>query len=86
MSSRENPESKKESGTKIRAERKMKEKKRELAAKRAAGEIDEGEDAERSRKRARTEGAKKLFQARIVVDLGFDAMMTENVGTPFYTF
>lgn len=61
-----------------------KEKKRELAAKRAAGEIDDAEEAER-RKRARTDsGPKKPFNARIIVDLEFDDMMTENVGTPSF--
>ena len=56
-----------------------KEKKREQAAKRAAGELDDAEDEER-RKRARTEGPKRPFHARIIVDLGFDDMMTDNVG------
>lgn len=59
---------------------KRKEKKRQLAEKRAAGEIDE-EEEERKKKRARTEGPKKPFQARIVLDLGFDDMMSENVRT-----
>lgn len=54
---------------------KKKEKKRELAAKRAAGELD-GEEL--PRKKARVEGPRTPFQARIVVDLGFDDLMTEN--------
>ena len=53
-----------------------KEKRRELAAKRAAGAPDDGEPP---RKRARTEGPRTPFPARIVVDLGFDELMTENV-------
>lgn len=56
---------------------KKKEKKRELAAKRAAGELDE--EDEQPKKKARTEGPRTPFGARIVVDLGFDDMMTENV-------
>ena len=56
---------------------KKKEKKRELAAKRAAGELDE--EQEGPRKKARLEGPRTPFGARIVVDLGFDDMMTENV-------
>ncbi|KIP10409.1 hypothetical protein PHLGIDRAFT_115531 [Phlebiopsis gigantea 11061_1 CR5-6] len=56
---------------------KKKEKKRELAAKRAAGELDEG-DQEPPKKKARTEGPRTPFEARIVIDLGFDDMMTEN--------
>ncbi|KAI0355403.1 hypothetical protein OH77DRAFT_1589872 [Trametes cingulata] len=58
-----------------------KEKKRLLAEKRAAGELDpEEEERERERKRQRTEraGPRAMFDARVVVDLGFDSMMTEN--------
>ncbi|KAI0832825.1 guanine-1-methyltransferase-domain-containing protein [Trametes gibbosa] len=57
-----------------------KEKKRALAEKRAAGELDpEEEEAEQQRKRRRTErGPRTPFGARVVVDLGFDEMMTEN--------
>lgn len=64
---------------------KRKEKKRQLAAKRAAGEMDgdEGEDNV-SRKKARTEGPRTPFDARIVVDLGFDSMMSDNVGRLVY--
>ncbi|GJE87484.1 tRNA methyltransferase Trm10-like protein [Phanerochaete sordida] len=54
---------------------KKKEKRRELAAKRAAGELD---DDEQPRKKARIEGPRTPFEARIVVDLGFDNLMTEN--------
>ncbi|TFK93636.1 hypothetical protein K466DRAFT_460837, partial [Polyporus arcularius HHB13444] len=55
-----------------------KEKKRALAEKRAAGELDE-EEAARDRKRQKTEqGPRTPFNARIVVDLGFDDKMTEN--------
>ena len=57
-----------------------KEKKRALAEKRAAGELDEDEVGGRSNKRQKTEqGPRAPFGARIVVDLGFDDMMTENV-------
>lgn len=64
---------------------KRKEKKRQLAVKRAAGEMDgdEGED-DASRKKARTEGPRTPFDARIVVDLGFDSMMSDNVGRLVY--
>ncbi|KAI0711047.1 guanine-1-methyltransferase-domain-containing protein [Cerioporus squamosus] len=55
-----------------------KEKKRALAEKRAAGELDE-EEAARDRKRQKTEqGPRTPFNARIVIDLGFDDKMTEN--------
>ena len=58
-----------------------KEKKRALAEKRAAGELDgEEEEAARDRKRQKTEqGPRTAFNARVVVDLGFDENMTENV-------
>ena len=56
---------------------KKKEKKRELAAKRAAGELDEEQDG--PRKKQRVEGPRTPFEARIVVDLGFDDKMSENV-------
>lgn len=56
-----------------------KEKKRALAEKRAAGEL-EGEEAGRDRKRQKIEqGPRTPFGARIVIDLGFDDKMTENV-------
>ncbi|OSD04443.1 hypothetical protein PYCCODRAFT_1347315, partial [Trametes coccinea BRFM310] len=57
-----------------------KEKKRLLAEKRAAGELDPEEEAElQKRKRQRTDkGPRTFFNARVVVDLGFDEMMTEN--------
>ena len=54
---------------------KKKEKKRLLAEKRAAGEIDAQVGA---RKKAKME-PRMPFNARIVVDLGFDDLMTENV-------
>ena len=56
-----------------------KEKKRELAQKRAAGELDEVEDALRRKKRAKGEQNTEPFGARVVVDLGFDEMMTDKV-------
>jgi hypothetical protein len=57
-----------------------KEKKRELAQKRAAGELAEDEeDAQRKKKRLKGEQNTEPFGARIVVDLGFDEMMTEKV-------
>ncbi|CDO68447.1 hypothetical protein BN946_scf184760.g3 [Trametes cinnabarina] len=57
-----------------------KEKKRLLAEKRAAGELDPEEVAQlQKRKRQRTDkGPRTFFNARVVVDLGFDEMMTEN--------
>ena len=58
---------------------KKKEKKRQLAARKAAGELDE-DDEQGPRKKARTDaGARIPFKARIVVDLGFDDLMSENV-------
>ncbi|OBZ70507.1 tRNA (guanine(9)-N1)-methyltransferase [Grifola frondosa] len=57
-----------------------KEKKRVMAQKRAAGELDD-DDNEGERKRQRTgdhKGPRRPFKARVVVDLGFDDMMTEN--------
>jgi tRNA (guanine9-N1)-methyltransferase len=62
-----------------------KEKKRERAEKRRAGDADALEDAERRRaKRHKTEDAAKLgpkciFQARVVIDLAFDDLMSEKV-------
>ena len=53
-----------------------KEKKRVLAQKRAAGELDECEDERRRAKRPKTGPA---FGGRVVVDLGFDDMMTDKV-------
>lgn len=56
-----------------------KEKKRAFAEKRAAGELDP-EDEERERKRLKIDkGSRTPFAARVVVDLGFDEKMTENV-------
>lgn len=58
-----------------------KEKKRAFAEKRAAGELDP-EDEERERKRLKVDkGPRTPFAARVVVDLGFDEKMTENVST-----
>ncbi len=60
-----------------------KEKRREFAQKRDAGELDADElEREQDRKRRKTEegpGRRTSFGARVVVDLGFDAKMTENV-------
>lgn len=58
---------------------KKKEKKRALAAKRAAGELEDSEGEDAPRKKAKTEGKRTPFDARIVVDLGFDDLMSENV-------
>ncbi|PIL37540.1 hypothetical protein GSI_01234 [Ganoderma sinense ZZ0214-1] len=59
-----------------------KEKRREYAQKRDAGELDADElEREGERKRQKTEGGsgrRTAFGARVVVDLGFDAKMTEN--------
>jgi tRNA (guanine9-N1)-methyltransferase len=52
-----------------------KEKKRAIAAKRAAGELDEDEEKRRQKKRPRIH-----FGGKVIVDLGFDDMMTEKVG------
>ena len=65
-----------------------KEKRREYAQKRDAGELDPDElERERERKRQKTEGGlggrRATFGARVVVDLGFDAKMSENVSVPF---
>ena len=58
---------------------KRKEKKRKLAEQKASGEIDDDEYA-RLTKKAKVEH-KPPFQARVVVDLGFDDLMSENVGS-----
>ncbi|KAG6850926.1 hypothetical protein H0H93_006752 [Arthromyces matolae] len=50
-----------------------KEKKRALAERRAAGDIDEGEEKKRQKKRPRLH-----FGGKVVVDLGFDDMMSEK--------
>lgn len=63
-----------------------KEKRREFALKRDAGELD-ADELEREQKRRKTElgatGPRVQFGARVVVDLGFDAKMTENVSVCF---
>jgi len=52
-----------------------KEKKRVQAEKRAAGEVDDGEaEKARRKKKARVE-----FGGRVIVDLGFDHLMSEKV-------
>ena len=56
-----------------------KEKKRVLAEKRAAGELDEEDEARLRKKRRTGDGPRRTFKARVVVDLGFDDQMTENV-------
>ena len=61
-----------------------KEKKRDRAQKRRAGDPYALEDAEKRRaKRRKVEdmkvGPKSVFQARIIVDLAFDDLMTEKV-------
>lgn len=58
---------------------KKKEKKRILAQKRAAGQLDEEEEARLKKKRRTGDGPKRLFKAKVVVDLGFDDKMAENV-------
>ncbi|OCH94524.1 hypothetical protein OBBRIDRAFT_769613 [Obba rivulosa] len=57
-----------------------KERKRQEAQKRAAGELeDEQEGSQRKKQRVdEYAGPRTPFGARIVVDLGFDSMMTEN--------
>jgi tRNA (guanine9-N1)-methyltransferase len=60
-------------------------KKAQLAQKRAAGELDSAEEAElEERKRSKrprtaTNDPSNTFNARVVVDLGFDEKMTEKV-------
>jgi tRNA (guanine9-N1)-methyltransferase len=60
-----------------------KERKRSQAAKRAAGELDDGnvEESNRRKKKARVQ-----FGSRVVVDLGFDDMMSEKVGLCYPPF
>jgi tRNA (guanine9-N1)-methyltransferase len=59
-----------------------KEKKRILAAKLDAGELDVDGGEVRKRKRQKTTGAaqQRGFGGRVVLDLGFDDMMTDKVG------
>lgn len=71
-------------GRRAAEKERRREKKRLLAEKRAAGELEEGYEGEQSgsNKKRRVEefkGPKKPFGARVVVDLGFDNMMSENV-------
>ncbi|KAJ2921179.1 hypothetical protein H1R20_g15916, partial [Candolleomyces eurysporus] len=54
-----------------------KEKKRLKAEKRAAGELDDDDEQDQSRKQKRR---RLEFGGRVVVDLGFDALMTPKVG------
>lgn len=57
-----------------------KEKKRIKAEKRAAGQVDdEDQDKEKSRHKRRRLGPHERFGGRVVVDLGFDEMMSEKV-------
>ncbi|KAI0920775.1 hypothetical protein AcW1_005049 [Taiwanofungus camphoratus] len=70
-------------GRRAAEKERRREKKRLLAEKRAAGELEEGYEGEQSgsNKKRRVEefkGPKKPFGARVVVDLGFDNMMSEN--------
>jgi hypothetical protein len=64
-------------------------KKRIKAQKRAAGELEEDEmheeeEKKRMVKRAKTGVGQKPFGARICVDLGFDEMMTDKVGSEMF--
>jgi len=52
------------------------EKKRQMAEKRAAGELDHEDEEEKKR---RTKRPKLQFGGNVVVDLGFDDMMIEKV-------
>jgi hypothetical protein len=54
-----------------------KEKKRLKAEKRAAGELDDDDEQDQSRKQKRR---RLEFGGRVVVDLGFDALMNPKVG------
>jgi len=59
-----------------------KEKKRQKAAKRAAGELGEDEEEENKRRTKKPRvGRGNKFRGKVVVDLGFDDMMTEKVCT-----
>ncbi|KZT29448.1 hypothetical protein NEOLEDRAFT_600845 [Neolentinus lepideus HHB14362 ss-1] len=64
-----------------REKEQRKEKKRIRAEKRAAGELDsdeEREDDARRKRRKGDAGRKTVFGARVVVDLGFDELMSEK--------
>lgn len=56
-----------------------KEKKRIRAEKRAAGELDDQDEAESARQRKKS---RILFGGRVVIDLGFDHLMSEKVSSP----
>jgi hypothetical protein len=56
-----------------------KEKKRALAERRANGLVDDKDDGHRSSKRARANDRVE-WGGRVVVDLGFDELMSEKVG------
>jgi len=58
-----------------------KEKQRQKAEKRAAGELDDDEDEEKKRRAKRP---KLDFGGTVVVDLGFDEMMSEKVSSLTY--
>lgn len=58
-----------------------KEKQRQKAEKRAAGELDDDEDEEKKRRAKRP---KLDFGGTVVVDLGFDEMMSEKVSSLMY--
>ncbi|EPQ58935.1 hypothetical protein GLOTRDRAFT_69968 [Gloeophyllum trabeum ATCC 11539] len=64
-----------------REKEQRKEKKRIRAEKRAAGELDSDEEREEEarRKRRKGDGGKQqIFGARVVIDLGFDELMSEK--------
>ena len=60
-----------------------KERKRSQAAKRAAGELDDSNVEESNRRKKK---AKVQFGGRVVVDLGFDDLMSEKVGLCYAPF
>jgi tRNA (guanine9-N1)-methyltransferase len=61
-------------------EKEMKKAKKRLKAeKRSAGELDDEEEKNRRKKRARLQ-----FGGKIVIDLGFDQLMSEKVGMYIY--
>jgi hypothetical protein len=72
----------------IKLERRAKEKeakklkKRLIAEKRAAGELDDDEEEKNRRKKR----PRVHFGGTVVVDLGFDDMMNEKVGCPRFSF
>ena len=73
-------------GDKLQGSARTKEKKRQrrerqerIAAGEEVSEDDELVDIQPEKKKARRDGPYKTFNARVVVDLGFDDLMSEKV-------